>query len=115
MKIKQFSYYPKLHINRECRTITMLSQTFTFQKKVAFICFNESSLKVMKNAFYFILKPISFLRSLDFCRNFLAMHKNDLMKKLRLISKFMTSQTEQYILTVHNIYCPISQEVKATR
>ena len=88
---------------------------FHLPKKVAFICFNESSLKVMKNAFYFILKPISFLRSLDFCRNFLAMHKSDLMKKLRLISKFMTSQTEQYILTVHNIYCPISQEVKATR
>ena len=35
------------------------------------------------------------------------------MRKLGLISKFMTSHTEKYIIAIH-IY-PISEEVKITR
>ena len=31
-------------------------------KKILFICFNESPLKIMKNAFYFILKPFFVLK-----------------------------------------------------
>ena len=35
-------------------------------KKVCFICFNNSPLKVMKNAFYFILKPLFVLKTFKF-------------------------------------------------
>ena len=39
-------------------------------KKLGFICFNESPLKMMNNAFYFILKVFLFLRDLQFCPDF---------------------------------------------
>ena len=35
-------------------------------KKFLFICFNENPLKTMKNAFYFILKALFFLKILQF-------------------------------------------------
>ena len=41
----------------------------------------ESPLKMMKNAIYFTLKPLFVLKI------------NGLIRKIRLISKFMTSQT----------------------
>ena len=41
-------------------------------KKVVFICFNESPSKMMKNAFYFMLKPFLFLRYLHFYPDFLV-------------------------------------------
>ena len=47
------------------------------------ICFNDSPSKIMKNAFYFILKALFVLK---------IFRKNDLIRKIRLISKFMTSQ-----------------------
>ena len=37
------------------------SRVFTFQK-LSFICFNESPLKMLKNAFYFIFKPFFVLK-----------------------------------------------------
>ena len=36
-----------------------------------------------------------------FCPDFLVLRKNDLIRKLRLISKFMKSQAGQLILTIH--------------
>ena len=36
-----------------------------------FIYFNESALKMMKNAFYFMFKTLSFSRYLHFCPDFL--------------------------------------------
>ena len=48
-------------------------------KKILFICFSDSPPKMMKNAFYFIL-------------TFWACRKNSLIRKIRVISKFMTSQ-----------------------
>ena len=59
-------------------------------KKFGFIYFNESPLKMMKNAFYFMLKLCSFLRYLHYCPDFLVMQKKGLIRKLWLISKFMT-------------------------
>ena len=47
------------------------------------------------------LKLFSFFRYLHFCRNFLVMQEKGLMRKLRLVSKFMTSQTGQQIITTH--------------
>ena len=53
----------------------------------------ESPLKMMKNAFYFTLKKLfSFSKYLSFCLDFLVMCKNGLIRKVRLILKFMTSQ-----------------------
>ena len=67
----------------------------------------ESPLKMIENAFYFMLKSIfvlemlNLLRSLHFCLKFLFIQKNGLIKKVLLISKFMTSQTGQKIITIH--------------
>ena len=46
-------------------------------------------------------KLFSFLRYLHFCLDFYVMQKNSLIKKLTVISKFMTSQTGQQIITTH--------------
>ena len=42
-------------------------------KNIYFICFDESSLNMMKNAFYFILKALLVLKILNFCLDFLLM------------------------------------------
>ena len=42
------------------------SQTLTFQKKFFFICFDNSPSKMMKNAFYFILKDLFILKIFKF-------------------------------------------------
>ena len=57
-------------------------------------CFNESPLKRMKKAFYFIFKvcSFSFSRYLSFCHDFLAKQKNGLIRNTWFISRFMTSQ-----------------------
>ena len=57
----------------------------------------------MENAFYSKLKALSFLRYSHFCPDFLVIQKNGLIKKLWLISKFMTSQTGQQIVTIHDL------------
>ena len=61
-------------------------------KKIIFISLNESPLKMMKNAFYFILKLFSFSRYLNFCLGILVM---------RLISKLLTSQAGKQTITTH--------------
>ena len=48
---------------------------------------------MMKHAFYFMIKAIFVREILTFWLDFLGMYKNCLIRKLRLISKFMTSQT----------------------
>ena len=56
-------------------------------QKNCFICFNESPLKMIKNAFLFHLKN-------SFCSQLIGhIEKNDLIRNKRLILKFMTSQT----------------------
>ena len=62
---------------------------FSPSKKHCFISFKESPLKMMKKA-YFILKAIFVLRM--FVLTFWSSRKNSLIRKIRLISKFMTSQ-----------------------
>ena len=46
----------------------------------------ESLSKMMKNAFYFILKALLFPGYLHFCPGFLGMKKDGFTKKLRLTS-----------------------------
>ena len=61
--------------------------------KNCFICFNESPLKIMKSAFYFILKALLILKMFKFlCWLFGHVKKSGLIRKIKLISKFMTSQ-----------------------
>ena len=50
----------------------------------------ESPLKMMTNAFYFTLKTLFVLKTFRFCLDFLVMYKNGLVRKIRLISTFMT-------------------------
>ena len=52
MKLKQ-KWYPK---------IIKLKSDSHLTKKFLFICFNKSPLKMMKNAFYFILKALFVLK-----------------------------------------------------
>ena len=66
-------------------------------KKFIFVCFNESLLKLMKNSFYFILKALFVLKIFKF----LSWHFGhveetawwNMERKIRLFSKFMTSQS----------------------
>ena len=56
----------------------------------------------MKNDFYFILKALSILKVFIFFSGlFSFMWENDLIKKLRLISKFMTSQPWKQTAVIH--------------
>ena len=63
-------------------------------RKICGICVIESPLKMMKNVFYFIVKALFVLKIF----NFFSRHfghigkKTDLIRKIRLFSKFMTSQ-----------------------
>ena len=66
-------------------------------KKNCVISLIESPLKVMKNGFYFILKALFVLK----------------IRKIRLTSKFMTSQPGSQTIAIHIL--PVSHEVKATR
>ena len=66
------------------------------------ICLIESLLKMIKNAFYFIFK--SSFRSLDievFVMTFWTCRKNGLIRKIRLTSKFITSQPGQQTIAIH--------------
>ena len=56
---------------------------------------------MMKNAFYFTLRNFFFSRYLNFCLDFLLMWKNGLIRKIRLISKFVTSQPCQKAIAIH--------------
>ena len=56
----------------------------------------------MKIAFNFILKALFvFTGYFYFCHEFLVIQVNDLIRKIELISAFMTSQTGKHILAMH--------------
>ena len=52
---------------------------------------------------FFILpqKLFSFSRYLSFCPDFLFIYQNGMIKKIRLISNFMTSQPGQQTMLIH--------------
>ena len=49
------------------QSLLLLKVRLASPQKSYFICFNESPLKMVKNAFYFIIKAYFFSRSLDLC------------------------------------------------
>ena len=56
----------------------------------------------MKNAFYFMLKALFVLGIFTFLPwLFSYVKRPSLIRKLKFISKFITSQTEQQIITIH--------------
>ena len=69
---------------------------FSLSRKICFICFNEIPLKMIKNAFYCILKDIQI-----FVLTFWSCRENGLVRNMRLISKFMTSQHGYQTITIH--------------
>ena len=51
-------------------------------------------MKMMKNAFYFIFKALFILKIFKFLSGLLGyVEKKGLIRKIRLVSKFMTSQS----------------------
>ena len=67
----------------------------------------------MKNAFYFTLEALFIVKIFKFCLDFLVMYKNGLIKKIRLVSKFMCQNLVNKQLQY--TYCPVSQKVKTIR
>ena len=56
----------------------------------------------MKNAFYFSLKALFILKIFKFLSQlFDHVEKNGLIRKIRLILKFMTSQPGKQAITIH--------------
>ena len=74
-------------INNFCFFVKAFKGGFSGLKK---ILGTESPLKKMKNAFYFTLKLLFILKIFKF--DFLVMYKNALIRKKRLILRFMTAQ-----------------------
>ena len=54
----------------------------------------------MENAFYFTLKALFFSRQWNFCLDFQFMQKSDLIRKIRLISKLLTSQPGKQTIAI---------------
>ena len=63
----------------------------------------ENSLKVMKNAFYFILKALFILEILSFLAWLFGFVEKWLDKKAMVNFKFMAPYTGQQIITIHLI------------
>ena len=61
----------------------------------------ENCFKVMKNAFYFMSKTLFVLEIFTFLFWIVGYVKGGLIRRLWLISNFMTAQTGQQIITVH--------------
>ena len=55
----------------------------------------------MKNAFYLILKALFALKIFKLLSGLVQINKNSLIRKIRLISKFVTSQPGQQMITIH--------------
>ena len=91
---------------------TMIKVGFSTSKKLCFIWFNDSHLKMMKNNFYFILKAFFVLKIFTFLSWLFDDWKNDLIRRVRSISKVLRHNlvSKQLWYT----YCPLFREVKTT-
>ena len=79
-------------LNKLMVTLKTLSSKLSPSKQICFISFNESSLKMMKNVFYFILKTVFILKIMKLFLTLWSCRKNSLIRNISLISKFITSQ-----------------------
>ena len=61
----------------------------------------ESPLKMMKNAFYFTVKALFVLKLFKFLSRLFCRVKKGLIRKIRLIPEFMTSQPDYQAIVMH--------------
>ena len=73
----------------------------------------KNPLKMMKNTFYFILKSLFLLKIFKLLFNFLVLQRNELIKKIKFISKFRTAQSMKLTIAIQ-IFPNFSREVKTT-
>ena len=64
---------------------SLINAELSPSKKMCFIGFNESPLKILKNAFYFIVKAPFVLKYLNFFLTFWSCRKDGLIRKIKLI------------------------------
>ena len=109
-------YFPQLHIHNifaiqiyrpyNLKFLNFLSIQITlksgphFLRNCGFFCLFESPLKMIKNIFHFILKALFVRKILQFL-SWLFSSKNDMIRKIRLNSKFTTSQTGLQTIAIH--------------
>ena len=82
-------------------TLTQVKVRLSCSKKFVLVYFNGSSLKVIKNAFHFMLTALFVLEIFVFSYWRFDYLEKCLDKMLWLILKIMTSQTGQEIITIH--------------
>ena len=75
----------------------------------------EIPLKTLKNVFCFTLESLFVLKILTFVLDFMVVLRNGLIRKVRLISKFIRLLTGKQTIAILYTYRPISQEVQAIR
>ena len=80
-------------------------------KKVVFIWFNESSIKTLKNAFYFMLKALFILEIFKFLSWLFGYVEKRLDKKVKV--NFKIYDVTDW--TTNDSHFPTSQELKAIR
>ena len=80
-----------------------LELNFHLPKKNCFICFNLSPLKIKKNAFYFILKPLFVPKTLNFLF-FWSHRKYGLVKKITLFFFLVNFKCCDVIIWITNRY-----------
>ena len=68
------------------------SRILTFQKKLCYLVDWKHFKNEKKKAFYFTSKALFVLKIFKFFLDFLVMYRNGLIKMIRLISNFVTSQ-----------------------
>ena len=61
----------------------------------------KSPLKMMKNAFYLTLKALFVLKIFKFLSSIFGHVDNDLIRKIKSISKFKTSQLRKQTIPIH--------------
>ena len=88
-----------IYILRKC-SLKKLKSDSPLPKIKNIICVIESPLKIMKNAFYFILKALFILKIFKFL-SWLVGHVEETAWLERLISKFMTSQPGKQTIIIH--------------
>ena len=93
-----FPYTLFIHSNKLfCDFVTFKGALSDLRQLLA----TKSPLKMMKKALYFTLKALFVLKIFKFCLDILVIYKSGLIRKVRLISKFMTSQAGQQTVAIH--------------
>ena len=112
MKIQVHLFFGRFGVCIYCidsvTSVTFYLKLDSHLPKKVVIFFIENPLKLMGNAFYFILKALFILEIFQFFVTFWSCRENGLIRKVRLTSKFMASQPGLQTIAIH-ILLNISQ------